>query len=368
MQAASPPGLQGAPHAARGPLLAGPTIGGVPGLLRRPTTARGRPPWRYRSLFGRIFLVNAAVLGAASVIAVLVFSPGTVSSGVAVKELAIFAGALLVMVSVDLVVTRRMTAPLDELVMRMRAVDPLRRGQRVPVVGRPSEAAELAQAFNEMLGRLEDERAESTRRALHAQESERLRVAQELHDEIGQNLTAALLQIARLRRRAPAELQDELSEGAETVRESLEELRRIAQRLRPQDLEELGLLSAVTHFAARLGEQAGLPIARRLDRELPPLTREQELVVYRVAQEALTNVIRHAGASRAELALTGGPEAVTLRVRDDGAGLDGTVPGGGIRGMHERALLVDADLHVGPARGGGTEVVLRVPLAGGEGA
>ncbi|HEY1357965.1 MAG TPA: histidine kinase [Thermoleophilaceae bacterium] len=318
-------------------------------------------PRRYTPLFWRIFLINAAVLAAASTVAVFVLSPGTISQPVAVKELTIFAAALAVMIVVNLLVTRRVTAPLDELVGVMRRIDPAAPGQRVSVPGGPSEALELADSFNDMLGRLERERLESARRALRAQEAERLRVAQELHDEVGQNLTAALLQLGRLRKAAPEELRAELGEAAETVRANLDELRRIAQALRPQDLDELGLLSALSHFTERLTEQTGLPIGRRLSPDLPALTPEQELVIYRVAQEALTNVVRHADASSATLRLAPSGERVALRVSDDGRGIDGAGQSGGIRGMRERALLIHADLDVRERPEGGTEVVLDLP-------
>ena len=327
------------------------------------STRQHRPLERYRRLFWRVFVVNALVLGLSSALAVVVFSPGAFSSPVALKELAIFAGALAVMVAANLLLTRRMVAPLEELVALMRRVDPLHPGARVHVGGGPSEATELARAFNEMLDRLEDEREDGMRRALEAQESERLRVAQELHDEVGQNLTAALLQLARIRKRAPAELHAELAEATETVRENLEELRRIAQRLRPQALDELGLASALEHFSDRLSEQTGLAIERRFERDLPVLGHDEELVIYRVAQEALTNVVRHAGASRVRLTLERGYESLVLRVDDDGCGLGDAGGGaGGIRGMRERAVLIRADLRIAARAEGGTEVALQVPL------
>ena len=141
--------------------------------------------------------------------------------------------------------------------------------------------------------------------------------------------------------------------------------RRIAQRLRPQDLDELGLVSALAHFAERLSEQTGLPIATRFARDLPPMSPEQELVVYRVAQEALTNVVRHASASSASLSLGRSAEQVSLRVADDGSGIDGNAPGGGIRGMRERAMLIGAGLQIETRAAGGTQVVLE--LGAGEG-
>ncbi len=159
------------------------------------------------------------------------------------------------------------------------------------------------------------------RRALRAQEAERLRVAQELHDEVGQSLTAALLQLGRVRKLASPELGEQLGEGIETVRENLEELRRIAGRLRPGALEDLGLPSALSELGDRLRDQAGLRVERRFDRSLPPLSPEQELVVYRVAQEALTNVVRHADATVAELSVEHEPGWLVLSVRDDGRGI-----------------------------------------------
>ena len=325
-----------------------------------------RPLERYRRLFWRVFAANAAVLGVACALAVVVFSPGIFSSPVALKELAIFAGALAAMVAANLLLTRRIVAPLEDLVVLMRRVDPLHPGARVRVGGGPSEAAELAQAFNEMLDRLEDEREDGMRRALQAQEAERLRVARELHDEVGQNLTAAVLQLARIRKRAPPELQAELTEAVETVRENLDQLRRIAQRLRPQALDELGLASALEQFSGRLSEQTGLPIDRHFEQDLPVLSYDEELVIYRVAQEALTNVVRHAEATHATLTLERGHDRLILRVRDDGSGLDNAELGtGGIRGMRERAILIRADLIIASRAEGGTEVALEIPVNAG---
>jgi two-component system sensor histidine kinase UhpB len=215
-----------------------------------------------------------------------------------------------------------------------------------------------------MLTRLEAERRESTRRALAAQEAERLRVAQELHDEVGQTLTAALLQLTGLSRRVPGDAQDQVTETQETVRESLEEVRRIALELRPEALEHLGLVSALEALCARLAERAGLRVERQIASQLPPLDHDQELVIYRVAQEALTNVVRHSGTTSADLCLDSSSDRVTLRVLDQGRGLGPASgrEGVGLRGMRERALLIGADLQVENGQGGGVLVRLDVPL------
>jgi two-component system sensor histidine kinase UhpB len=311
------------------------------------------------SLVTRIFLVNAAVLVAAVV--ALALSPVTVSDPVALAEAVVLVAGLTGLLLVNLALFRRTFAPLAHLTQLMRTVDPLQPGRRIPVYSDDAEVAELALAFNQMLDRLEEERRESTRRSLNAQEGERRRVAQELHDEIGQSLTAVVLQLDRLCRMAPESQHDDHVEARETARKTLEEVRQIAQRLRPEALEELGLRTALATLAERISEQGGLRVVHRLDANLPELSPAAELVIYRVAQESLTNVLRHADASHAVLTLRGDAEGVTLQVSDDGCGLDGSRAGAGIQGMRERALLVDATLGLRTSPQGGAEVRLEVP-------
>ena len=140
-------------------------------------------------------------------------------------------------------------------------------------------------------------------------------------------------------------------------------MRRIARQLRPEALEDLGLQSALAALSNAFGDQAGIDVARRLNCS-PPLSDDQELVVYRVAQEALTNVARHASATRVELRLEHDRERAVLSVRDDGRGLaPGTLPSsGGIRGMRERAMLIGAQLEIDSGHGRGTEIKLSIPL------
>jgi two-component system sensor histidine kinase UhpB len=311
------------------------------------------------SLVTRAFLVNAVVLVGAVV--ALAVSPATVSDPVALQEAVVLVAGLTLLLVVNLMLFRRTFAPLAHLTQLMRTVDPLQPGRRIPVYGDDAEVADLTLAFNEMLERLEKERRQSARRSLTAQEGERRRVAQELHDEIGQSLTALLLQLDRLHRAAPASRRQEHAEARETARETLQEVRRIAQRLRPEALDELGLQTALAALAERVSEQGGLRVVRRLASTLPPLDPAAELVIYRVAQESLTNVLRHADASEAVLTLRVEAAGVTLQVGDDGRGLDGSLAGAGIQGMRERALLVDASLAIGTGPQGGTEVRLEVP-------
>src|SRR5690349_17370589 len=320
---------------------------------------------RFRELpvLWRVFIVDALVLVAAATL--LATGPVTVSDPVHIREVAALTAGLGLMLVVTLVLLRRTLRPLEKLTETMRRIDPLSPGRRVEVENAGADVAALATAFNDMLDRLETERRESAQMALSVQESERRRVARELHDEVGQTLTAMLLQIEGIAAELPAGVRDELEELRETTRTGAEDVRRIAQRLRPEALDELGLQSALLALSGGFAEQARVETQRRIERDIE-LTKQEELVVYRVAQEALTNIARHADAKHAEISLCRENGDVVLRVRDDGQGADPAQlrSSYGIRGMRERAMLIGAALSVDSAPGRGTEVVLR--LAGGD--
>ena len=314
------------------------------------------------SLLWRVFAINAAVLVGA--VAVLALSPATVSSRINGGEVVVLGLGVAAVLAVNLLALRRVFGPLERLTALMRRIDPLAPGQRIEIERQAAEVAELSHAFNDMLDRLERERRDSARRALDAQEDERRRMARELHDEIGQTLTGVVLALETLEDRAPAELQAELRSLEASVRSGIEEVRDLVRRLRPEALDDFGLRSALVSLGSELSEHSGLRVSPHLDGELPTLSREDELVVYRVAQESLVNVVRHARATRAELSLQAENGEVVLRVRDDGKGIDasGLRSGNGVRGMRERALLVGADLRVVHVTPHGTEVQLRLPV------
>jgi two-component system sensor histidine kinase UhpB len=312
------------------------------------------------TLLWRVFATNAAVLVLATL--VLVLSPLTVSFPIALAELVALTGGLAATLVLNLIVLRRAFRPLGRLTSVMRGIDPLRPGERAVVEAADPEVAELAAAFNEMLGRLELERRESARRALAAQEGERRRVARELHDEVSQALTAVVLQLDRVGRGADATVGPDVAEARETVRASLEEVRGIARRLRPEALDDLGLRSALAALTNDVTRRTGIVVERRVAPDLPTLDPEEELVIYRVAQEALTNVVRHAGTPEAQLQLGVHDGIVELRVCDRGAGFqtNGGGAGGGLLGMRERAVLIGAELEVSSDAGVGTTVRLRL--------
>jgi two-component system sensor histidine kinase UhpB len=245
----------------------------------------------------------------------------------------------------------------------MRTVDPLHPGRRIDVPRGDPDVRALSSAFNDVLERLEGERRESAQRLLAAQEAERRRLSRELHDEVGQLLTAALLQLDRAGDRSSGDLAAEIASGRALVERTLDEVRHIARRLRPVALDDLGLRSALVALTTAVGRRGEVEIERRFGDGLEALSLEEELVVYRVAQESLTNVVRHARAHHVGLVLETRNGAPVLEIRDDGAGLpvgDGR-GGAGIRGMRERALLVGARLDIGTEPQGGTCVRLVLP-------
>ncbi|MFE1834496.1 HAMP domain-containing sensor histidine kinase [Streptomyces sviceus] len=311
------------------------------------------------SLFWRIFALNAVVLGSAT--ALLLWAPVTVSVPVVLTEAVILLAGLVVMLVANAALLRIGLAPLDRLTRLMTTVDLLRPGDRLPEGGR-GETAELIRTFNAMLERLEHERASSSARALFAQEAERRRIAQELHDEVGQSMTAILLSLERAADEADEPLRGELRQVQEITRGSLDEVRRLVRRLRPGVLEDLGLVSALTSLTSEFATHVGLRVVRRFDTGLPVLDQQTELVLYRVAQEALTNAARHAEAGQVEVSLHHTDEAVVLTVADDGRGTEAVREGAGIRGMRERALLIGATLDVTSHPQAGTAVRLVVSL------
>ncbi|WP_328320937.1 HAMP domain-containing sensor histidine kinase [Kribbella sp. NBC_00382] len=313
------------------------------------------------ALFWRIFGLNAVVLGAAT--ALLLWAPVTVSVPVALTEAVVLIVGLGVMLVANAALLRIGLAPLERVTRRMATVDLLRPGQRLSVDGHGG-VPDLVRAFNDMLDRLENERATSSARALSAQEGERRRIAQELHDEVGQSMTAVLLELKRAadHTQDPA-LRTDLQHAQETTRGSLDDVRRLARRLRPGVLDDLGLISALTTLAIDLSTHTGLAVHRSFDPDLPELDKQTELVLYRVAQESLTNVARHADATEVALRLCRSGEVVRLKICDDGRGIGLAHEGAGIRGMRERALLIGAILDLETSPEGGVQVNLSVPIA-----
>jgi two-component system sensor histidine kinase UhpB len=312
-------------------------------------------------LFRRVASINAAVLIGVAVVIFFVVGKDPHEKAFTFDEQALLVGGMLVLGLMNVALLRKAFVPLDRLRRFAGEVNSTKAG-RIEMMA-SAEVQEVALAFNQMLDRLDSEQLESARRVIAAQEAERRRIAQELHDEVGQTLTGVLLQLSTARTRAPLEMQVILGETLESARKSLEDVRRIAVELRPETLDDLGLPSAIVSLCERVTQLGKTRIERDIDRQLPALTVEQELVVYRVAQEAMTNVLRHSGSSKAWVSLHAHEDgSVRLVVRDRGRGLSGTKQGTGMRGMRERADLIGATLSIAEDRDGGARVELTVPI------
>ncbi len=210
--------------------------------------------------------------------------------------------ALVVIIGLNVVLLHRVVAPLQRLTALARRVDLSHPGDRMPGAAPTSEAGELALTFNEMLERLEAERREATGRVLAGQEAERLRIAQELHDQIGQELTAVLLGLARVQarvsRRAQGRRGDRPGGGPLQPGGRPPDRARAAPGGARRPRAALGAGRALRALRPALGLSV---VQQRIAEPLPPLDPESELVIYRVAQEALTNVARHANTDTARL-------------------------------------------------------------------
>jgi two-component system, NarL family, sensor histidine kinase UhpB len=319
------------------------------------------------ALLTQVLAVNALLI-AATVLAATVtvhLDPGTVADH---RRLGLLVVAVLATVLGNGLVLRRRFAPLEQLIAAMESVDFSARRTAVPVPkGEVQEVARLRQAYERMLERVEMERARTASAVLQAQESERARVARDLHDEANQALTGVLLRLQATAEQAPPALRAELLETQQLATRAMEELLRLARELRPAALDDLGLEPALRTLVTEFGRRAGLHAELSADpTALEALDEDAQLVVYRVVQEGLSNVARHAGASRVYVSAVREDGAVVVRVDDDGRGFDErTVPPGlGLTGMRERAVLAGGAVRVRSVPGEGTLVELRLGEAG----
>jgi two-component system sensor histidine kinase UhpB len=289
---------------------------------------------------------------------------------------AIVLAVLVVALAAALVRERRRLRPLEDLVEAMEKVDLSSPRPLLPAsidgVGETEEVERIELAFLRMMRRLEAERRRAGSAALHAQEEERARVARDLHDEVNQSLTGLLLRLEAARESAPPELEGELAETKALANQAMGELLSLARQLRPTALDDLGLAAAIEGQVGRLGGE--IETSLEVDGDFSDLDDDAQLVVYRVAQEALSNAARHSGAKRVEVRLrraivpepdssSATRDGVLLEVSDDGRGFafDESERGLGIGGMRERALLIGADLTIESRPDKGTTVRLTVP-------
>ncbi|GAC1315965.1 MAG: HAMP domain-containing sensor histidine kinase [Thermoleophilaceae bacterium] len=280
-------------------------------------------------------------------------------------EFLLLAMTILLVLLVNIMMLRRRFSPLERLIEQVEQIDPAQSGRfEAPDQGEANEEVNrLAASFRRLLDRIELERQRSGRLVLRAQEEERRRLARDLHDEVNQALTAILLRLEALSQAAPPHLVSELGELKRLVNQAMGELLTLARQLRPTALDDHGLLPAIDGQVRRFAEQTGIRADFTSRGEPLSLAPDQEIAVYRVAQEALANVARHSRAERVDVQLDASSSGVALTVTDDGRGFDPLDRGRGLGlgGMAERARLVGGELSIQSRPGVGTELSLRVP-------
>jgi two-component system sensor histidine kinase UhpB len=316
---------------------------------------------RPRSLLVQVLLVNILLMAVAVLVATLAVDThtGGVTRG---REAAVFGLAVLATLLGNWLLLRRRFAPLDELISAMEQVDLAEPAKR-PLMPAPADSAEVLRldaAFQRMIHRLEDERRRAGRAAIQAQERERRRIAQDLHDEVNQALTAVSLRLQASIEHAPPELKRELTETKRLSSQAMEELLALARQLRPAVLDDHGLVPALHSQVRDFADQTRIQAAFNARGTPPRLSPEQQLVIYRVTQESLSNIAQHAGARTVEVELSFVGRTI-LRVSDDGQGFAGGREGGlGLSGMRERALLAGGQLSIFSRPGQGTRVELTI--------
>jgi two-component system sensor histidine kinase UhpB len=321
---------------------------------------------RRESLVGQVVAVNVLL-----VVAVLFAATAAAGLDLAVTDQRLRFGAIamaiLLLLIVNMIMLRRRFSPLESLIARLEEIDPAQPTTQF-VIPRTSveEVERLAITFRRLLRRIEDERRRSGRLVLRAQEVERRRLARDLHDEVNQALTAILLRLQALSEEAPEQLGPQIAALKNLVNQAMEELLRLARQLRPASLDDLGLVAAIEGQLARFSEQTGIQAVLHSEGTPEAITEEQQTVIYRVIQEALSNTAQHSRATFVDFELRVFPShGVELRVRDNGEGFDTATraDGGGIglAGMAERARLVGGELSVTSAPGTGTRVRLYIP-------
>jgi two-component system sensor histidine kinase UhpB len=320
-----------------------------------------RPALLTQVLAVNALLIAVAVLGA-SAAAHLDFSAAAER-----RRLLVLVAAILATILVNGVVLRRRFSPLERVIEAMEGVE-FGGGASAAALPAPDtqEVARLNQAFSSMVRRLEHERERTASAVLHAQESERARMARDLHDEANQALTGVLLRLEATAQHAPPGLREELRETQGAASQAMEELLRLARELRPAALDDLGLATALRTKVDDVARRTGLRVALKL--EPPALERlepDEQLVVYRVVQEGLSNVAQHADAKRVLVELSCEEGGTLTRIVDDGRGFEPGVAGGlGLTGMRERAALTGGRLEVRSKPGAGTTVELRLRRQG----
>jgi len=322
---------------------------------------------RRGTLLTQVLVVNLLLIAVAVIAASIASSPDSSLRDSASIGL-VLGVALAATVAVNIWLLARRFEPLERLVIEIESTDLSKAPAPPEAVEGPREVVSLERSFHALLERLETERRGAAGAALNAQERERERIARDLHDEVNQALTALLLRLEAVRRQTDDQAAaEELGEIGELISRAMRELLDLARGLRPTTLDDLGLKAALATLVEEVDRKAGIAASFEVEGAVDALPEAVQLVAYRVAQEAVTNVVQHADARHLRVRLIGSEGVIELRISDDGVGWTGGRENErlGIAGMRERALLCGGELTVESEPGAGTRVTLQTGSADG---
>lgn len=330
------------------------------------------------SLFEKVILANSLMLIGEALAGLWVTSHNLESHHYLIDTSFIILATLLTLFT-NILLLRVSFRPLFGLLSTIREISTGKTQARAPHSRSDSEINELAGAFNTMLDRLEHTRREQAALILQAQEDERRRIALELHDEAGQNLTALLIHTELLQQSLSLaqasrdgedtyqQLESGLQQLAKLTQSTLENIRVLAQQLRPSVLDDLGLLAALRWLVEDSEERLHLHIDLHTEgitsiaHSLPP---DYETALFRIAQESLTNIARHAQTQHATFSLVQDQQQICLLIQDQGCGYNSAQRpiSSGVFGMRERATLLHGQLTIDSQPGCGTTIRALLPL------
>jgi two-component system sensor histidine kinase UhpB len=319
------------------------------------------------SLIGQVVAANVVLVSLtllAATLAAVLASDHHISIGEQRWQFGILALAAVLTFCVNLWMLQKRFDPLERLIAQLEQIDPTEPATFDLGDDQTEEIDRLAASFRRLLQRVDDERRRSGKLVLRGQEEERRRVARDLHDEVNQALTGILLRLEALAQDVPPDQRPQVAELKQLTGQAMDELLRLARQLRPTALDDHGLAPAIEAQLRGFAERTGAEVHIAVSGDPSGLDEDVQTVVYRVAQEALTNAAQHARPGRIDVELKTVGDSVELCVRDDGKGFDpfAARSGGlGLDGMAERARLAGGALDLRSERGAGTELTLRLP-------
>lgn len=278
----------------------------------------------------------------------------------------------LLSVALNFVVLQIAFRPLMDLGKVMSSVQSGESTQRAPLTGVDPQADQLARTFNMMLEAIDDANRLRATQILNAMEEERKRIARELHDETSQVLTSLLISLAILEESITTEeARSRIADTRKLAHQTLRAIRNLSIDLRPSALDDLGLLPALRWYVKEYQQKFSISVDLQVTGLKERLTAEMETALYRIVQESLTNIARHARAQKVSVEMKETGNMITATISDNGIGFDadqlqktpgpGQERGWGLVGMRERARLLDGSVTITSHLGSGTTVHVQIP-------